>query len=57
MGNNIVSMCGMDSILMWNLYGVWNQLLYPYYLGLIVIGYHISPYKGSIRVCFSLESV
>jgi len=31
MGNNIVSMCGMDSILMWNPYGVWKQLFYPYY--------------------------
>jgi hypothetical protein len=31
MGNNIVSMCVMDSILMWNPYGVWKQLFYPYY--------------------------
>jgi len=32
MGNNIVSMFGMDSILMWrNPYGVWKQLFYPYY--------------------------
>jgi len=31
MGNNIVSMYGMDSILMWNPYGVWKQLFYPYY--------------------------
>jgi hypothetical protein len=30
-GNNIISMCGMDSILMWNPYGVWKQLFYPYY--------------------------
>ena len=31
MVNNIVSICGMDSILMWNPYDVWKQLLYPYY--------------------------
>jgi hypothetical protein len=31
MGNNIVSMCGMASILRWNPYGVWKQLFYPYY--------------------------
>jgi hypothetical protein len=31
MGNNIVSICGIDSILMWNPYGVWKQLFYPYY--------------------------
>jgi hypothetical protein len=31
MGNNIVSMCGMNSILMWNSYGVWKQLFYAYY--------------------------
>jgi hypothetical protein len=31
MGNNIVSMCDMDSILMWNPDGVWKQLFYPYY--------------------------
>ena len=31
MGNNIVFMCGMDSILMWNPYGVWKQLLCLYY--------------------------
>ena len=31
MGNNIVSMCGMDSILIWNPYGVWKQLSCPYY--------------------------
>jgi hypothetical protein len=31
-GNNIVSMCGMDSILIWrNPYGVCKQLFYPYY--------------------------
>jgi hypothetical protein len=24
----IVSMCGMDSILIWNSYGVWKQLFY-----------------------------
>jgi hypothetical protein len=30
-GNNIVSMCDIDSILMWNPYGVWKQLLYSYY--------------------------
>jgi hypothetical protein len=30
MGNNIVSMCGMDSILMWNPYGVWKQVFYPH---------------------------
>jgi len=30
MGNNIVFMCGMDSILMWNPYGVWKQLFYPH---------------------------
>jgi len=29
-GNNIVFMCGMDSILMWNPYGVWKQLFYLY---------------------------
>jgi len=29
-GNNIVSMCDMDSILMWNPYGVWKQLFYLY---------------------------
>ena len=28
---NIVFMCGMDSILMWNPYGVWKQLLCLYY--------------------------
>jgi len=32
-------------------------LVYLYYLGLIVSGHHISPYKGSIRVYFSLESL
>jgi len=31
MGNNIVSMCDIDSILMWNSYGVWKQLFYSYY--------------------------
>jgi len=31
MGNNIVSMCDMDSALMWNPYSVWKQLFYPYY--------------------------
>ena len=31
MGNNIVSMCGMDSILMWNPYDIWKQLFYLYY--------------------------
>jgi len=31
MSNNIVSMCGMDSILIWNTYGVWKKLFYPYY--------------------------
>jgi hypothetical protein len=31
MGNNIVSMCGMNFILIWNLYVVWKQLFYPYY--------------------------
>jgi hypothetical protein len=31
MGNNIVFMCGMDSILMWNPYGVWKKLFYLYY--------------------------
>jgi hypothetical protein len=36
MGNNIVFMCAMDSVLMWNLYGVWKQLFY-----LIIVGiYH-----------------
>jgi hypothetical protein len=30
MGNNIVSMCDIDSILMWNFYGVWKQLFYFY---------------------------
>jgi len=30
MGNNIVFMCGMNSILMWNPYGVWKQLFYPH---------------------------
>jgi hypothetical protein len=31
MANNIVSMCDMDSVLMWNPYGVWKQLFYLYY--------------------------
>jgi hypothetical protein len=30
MGNNIVFMCGVDSILMWNPYGVWKQLFNPH---------------------------
>jgi hypothetical protein len=32
MGNDIVSMCGLDSILIRrNPYGVWKKLFYPYY--------------------------
>jgi hypothetical protein len=31
MGNNIVFMCGMYSILIWNPYGIWKQLFYSYY--------------------------
>jgi hypothetical protein len=31
MANNIVSMCDMDSVLMWNPYGIWKQLFYLYY--------------------------
>jgi len=31
MGNNIVFMYDMDSVLMWNPYSVWKQLFYPYY--------------------------
>ena len=31
MDNNIISMCDMNFILMWNPYGVWEQLFYPYY--------------------------
>jgi hypothetical protein len=31
MGKNIVFMCGMDSIVMWNSYGIWKQLFYPYF--------------------------
>jgi hypothetical protein len=31
--------------------------VYLYYLDFILIGHHISPHKGSIRVYFSLESL
>jgi len=39
------------------LYVIFISLCFGLYLGLIVNGSHLSPYKGSIRVYFSLELV